>query len=708
MNLTEEFNQIILKYNLDIHYPRFRKKIYAEQIILSLFADNEDIPVVLLGVKKTDVDYTGMLLKNKRHIEKRVTNPMELSSLDYESFCGKKVYYVSRCERKEIEFAFAELGISFVDLYSVLADHGLLFDDEYYRVTKEYDKELNDYKKRQNVIERPQVEYSIQTQRYFIADNEEEKTDALEKLFFLALYMKDFVAAEKHMESLVCVDTAFNVYAAWQEISALMQRCKRIVQSRTKEDIIMFWLDALSFDEIKNMPYLQEIMNRSVSFQHAYTVSTNTRPALMSMFCQKTIVTGRSYKQRQINETNSTLLAYLAEHDYTVKFDSTVWTDELEEKMKATKVFNLYAPASSIYFDMLDILCETEEKLFLVVHSCFEMHAPYLSCKMRPIDFAIGRHRRRFELGMETTDEQLRYYNAYLGCKATKIFMSDHGNPYEFNKGFHINFHILKEKWSAKKIEGIFSILDFEAVIRQIIEKEEFDEKSLVRDWAPIEKLDLYDKELVEQTLLGERNMMIEDIGFIGAITKDEIYLRFETGEEYASKTDRRYQPPYNFIDNQIMEGIDATWFREKVEEYPLEIFAEDKFKQSKRFREKYMRCKNCLEETLAEYPDNSVLIRMGGKHSEMLYRLLSEVARKKIKGFIDKDATCICSKYEKPILNVGEMDENVKGIILSSYKFLNMLREEAKSYPEETNIIDIYAMWEMLGWTNWRDFFIS
>ena len=33
MNITEEFNTIIIKYKLDRHYPRFQKKLKAEQII---------------------------------------------------------------------------------------------------------------------------------------------------------------------------------------------------------------------------------------------------------------------------------------------------------------------------------------------------------------------------------------------------------------------------------------------------------------------------------------------------------------------------------------------------------------------------------------------------------------------------------------------------------------------------------------------------
>ena len=94
----------------------------------------------------------------------------------------------------------------------------------------------------------------------------------------------------------------------------------------------------------------------------------------------------------------------------------------------------------------------------------------------------------------------------------------------------------------------------------------------------------------------------------------------------------------------------------------------------------------------MRKYPARTIALRMGGDHSAELYSRLPDEYKEKIVCFIDNNKDCLCKKFGIPIMTLEEAQEkNIKAIVLSSFKHLDMLRKESITYSNNIFIIDIY-----------------
>jgi len=91
-------------------------------------------------------------------------------------------------------------------------------------------------------------------------------------------------------------------------------------------------------------------------------------------------------------------------------------------------------------------------------------------------------------------------------------------------------------------------------------------------------------------------------------------------------------------------------------------------------------------------YPESSIGIRMGGRHSRNLYWFLSPRCKRKIRCFIDSNPNCDCMMCQLPVVPLAQaMEMGLGAIILSSRDHLEMLRYEAAAYPQSIDVLDIY-----------------
>lgn len=94
-----------------------------------------------------------------------------------------------------------------------------------------------------------------------------------------------------------------------------------------------------------------------------------------------------------------------------------------------------------------------------------------------------------------------------------------------------------------------------------------------------------------------------------------------------------------------------------------------------------------------------------------MLYYVLSKKNKKKVWGFIDNNDECLCSRLCLPIIHSDQIEgmeaKGLKAILLPSYTYLSMLREEAESWPASIDILDIYECFERNGIECREDFYI-
>ena len=96
----------------------------------------------------------------------------------------------------------------------------------------------------------------------------------------------------------------------------------------------------------------------------------------------------------------------------------------------------------------------------------------------------------------------------------------------------------------------------------------------------------------------------------------------------------------------------------------------------------------------------------MGGLHSYYLCSILNENVQKKIGSFIDQNLHCICATHRKVITKEQLVEEKMEAVILSSFDYRRILREESVDYPKDVNVIDIYDVFEELGYSFTGNFF--
>lgn len=154
---------------------------------------------------------------------------------------------------------------------------------------------------------------------------EKDKKRICEKLFFLALCMRNFPEAERILKTM-SDNTEYK--KCWQEIEALLDNIKGTLAGKRQRHIIIYWLDALDYAEGAKLEYLRQQRENSLYFYNAFTVTFGTNPTCKTIFCGTRQVDDLGYRIRyfsdipQIDEVehigvdNSPLLRDIIAQDY--------------------------------------------------------------------------------------------------------------------------------------------------------------------------------------------------------------------------------------------------------------------------------------------------------------------------------------------------------------------------------------------------------
>ena len=704
MKITDQLNTIITKYNIDKYYPRFRKKIGAEKILKTEFLKtlNFEDGIILLATKQDDIDYT------KRFIPKSVLVEEVVWENDKEIILNKSgiIYFLSFHDRQGVIQYLETNKIAYKDIYDLFQLQGLICEDEYYHLFSENSYMTYDFAKRPGWMEKPEVEYYLLNKKYYGATTNQYKLLYAEKMLFIALYMKNFLLAKECIYCLKNLECELQIEKAWEEINTLLERVRKSINVRDKKDIILFWMDAISYEQSDEMNYLSKIKEKSISFDQAFTVTPHTTPTLKNMFCQKMQVTDRAYKINKIDRKNSKTIQYLEKCGYEIKIISGYWTDLIEDYEIENKP-GLFYPSSYVLWEGLECLLQdnNQSPQMIIVHALIEGHSPYLSASMADIDNV----RQRIIDGKEELDRQLQFYNEFLGPSSVRFFMSDHGQD-DFKTRFHIHFDIYGSMIRPKKIKSLFSIADFHYVLKSVIEENSVLEEEVKRQFVPIEDLDWYSKVEIEKIFRNKMTLTLNRFGYRGVITQDVICAKFSPGIEWSIS-----RGPFGGFEPQlypqIQNHVDVNGLKTLFLDYPMQLKMDNKFIYTQylyQLLEVYSKRSKVimamLESVFEKFRDNSVAIRFGGMHSSKLYNLLSQKAKRKVGYFIDNDDKCLCAEFGKTILDTekfiqsANVDFEVEAVILSSFDHLSELRNESRKYPSSIEIIDIYEILERDG----------
>lgn len=701
MDINHRLNHIILKYQLDKFYPKFRKKLLGESALVTWIEEMLERQILCVAVNMEDINYFSHLFYNagkefsfylyskeeKKNIDK--FDCIVIISRKYEN----DMLQWCRQQRKPIIF-----------LYDYLELQGVFCEDELYKITDTNYSDLveNCFPAKKGWREVILMEFYEQKKRFELAFQEQYKCLYAQKLFFLSLYIRNFIQAEKYRKILEELGDLPS-QEAWKEVQALLTEISHRLHRRKSPDIVMIWMDAVSYGAEQHMPYLQKQIEEGISFENAFTVTPHTNPTAQTLFLGKKLIDDKLYLGGKITEDNSPVFRDLKNRGYLCKIISG-YLVIFEQKLRSQNYHELYAPCSLIFWDMLYNLLLTDKPVFLLAHALTEGHAPHLTTAMEDNDSAVWSV--RLHKGYQELDEQMEYYMKFLGEETTAIFMSDHGQACMREK-FHTNFVVVRKDFRRRAAKELFSYVDFQKLLHEILEGNRLEKPIFDREYAEVQMLDFYNPKIIANIVRNKAPLTLSAFGYFGIITKEYLYLKYHIGNEFLARWNyMEFEPHLLYKANDICDKSSLPYFRKLLSGKGMDLKEDEKFKYTRylyklyeRFLKKRKKVFQLVNKLFQQYPEKSVALRMGGAHSAELFHMLTSANQKRIACIMDGNINCRCSNLGLPVIPAERIaDSKVRAIVLSSFDHLEELRKEAATYPDNIDIIDIYEYLEDQG----------
>ena len=716
-NITEELNQLIFKYNIDKYYPQYRKKYKAEKILESILNKvvHNGEKTILVSNDKVVLDIVKKIrVFSEECIEaKHITDLKDLDNIIWDKYAN--IYILSLRETEKYGKWLRMHNIKYKWIYDAFEAEGLFFENEFYKVLNDCQGEWFNapYFGKQFLRDNWALEFYFQKMKYEYSTDEQVKKIALEKSLFLSIILKNFINAEK----LLLLLSDDEIYVEfWKELQVLLGKIKNVIAKRKQKDIVWYWMDALSYEKSDGMPYLKEIMSKSVVFENAFTITPYTLPTLRNIFCKKKQVDDKAYKILSVNEDNSELLQFLSDKGYDFRCISG-YMPCFEASKVSGNHHSVFDTSSQIIWDALENMIDNPNPMVILAHILSETHGPYLPIELN--DGIIDDMKVRCELGKKEVDEQLAYYDSFLNENTYRIYMSDHGDN-QISTKFHIHWNIYNKNIVPRKVRGLISALDLSRVLENIIEDKDVENGIVYRDYVELQDFDRYDKHFIGNMIKKRETPDILVFGYRGVVTQKYMYLKYRKGDEWlAERGNIKYEPSLIGLIKEADKIIDESILGE-MRSKARDFFEDDEIRAKckysvylyKLYDNFIRRCKenvNMICELMKNYPKGTIALRMGGEHSAELYSRLEDKYKDKIGYIIDNNKDCICKKYGMPVLTLEEAKHmNIKAIVLSSYMHIDMLRNEASAYPSDIAIIDIYNELEKRGICCKNNFYVD
>lgn len=720
-DINEEINNIIFKYDIDKEYPMFRKTQEAKKILYAIIEKIVCSGKEVVFIVGSELERLFLQKMNGSCSRIKLILYNDLVFLDDKKKQWEKiskVYIIAFNRIEKYDVLLKKQGIMTEWLYDIFAQKGLFFDREFFKFGhfNEVDDEICSDRTYTKLV------WQNSMHRELFYEKNSQKENALGNCFFLALLMRDFCCAEYHIELMrkkQIEDERF--FNAWCEVKELLKDIKQRLCMRKQRDVVIYWLDALSYGEETEMTYLSGKIEKSTCFTNAFTVTPNTFPTLKSMFCELKQVDDRGYKVTEITDENSKLLRNIRKQGYVYKIIGGHMPG-FDLKYYSKSYFETYTDITcslELWNVWAELLAE-EKPMLLLVHM-LEAHAPCLNTKITKELLKGENTSRRREDAKKEMDQQLEFYDCFLPESAVRIYLSDHGYfTDELMERVHVLLNIFDIQKKEKKINSMFSFLDFNKLLIDVLKNVSIEGEKYEREFIEIQDVDFYNREILGNMIRNRGEVGWRQFGYKGIITNEDIYVRFSNGMEWTSKREKMEAPDLLFLP-PIQDEERLSKFRIMLRPYPLEFFEDEKFTYSMYMHKLFEKQKKFLienlsnvigrlmDEFLKKFADDSVGIRLGGRHSKILYMQLSMEAKKKIKCFIDRSTQCECASLGVPILTLEEsFSAGVEGIVLSSFINLQMLRKEAENYKDKVQVIDFYQLLESKGIICERDFYLA
>lgn len=453
-----------------------------------------------------------------------------------------------------------------VDLYSYMNDY---IEDHF-----------SDYKK------------AYQIRQAYLNAGDHDKYLLLQKLIKEYLLLKDFKYSFNYID--IYIENKYPDYERYiklkNEIKVMLKEIKEYMKERKQRDIIINWVDAISYFDVPRFPFLQKKSQEGVCFQNAYTVMPWTTETTKTILFGEYSIEGKLFLRNKFSINNVKLLKILADHGYKFVYCGMPKFAKLFDETVIAPVCcieNKYSGSMQKQWDALAVLCESSDPICALIHTLRETHEPFIcgECETlnwyssQEIDWAKKECRDQAEIAGKYIDTQLEFYENFYSENAIEIYMSDHGrngnNVMSENK-IHTMLTVSMKDIVPAAVGGMFSMVCFPDLIKMLIE-EKYNWNGLEREYILIENLDAYNELAVRDTLLGKLKKK-EMYQCRGIVTKTDAYFKYAYGKEYYFE---KTEPDQNKID-KLEFGDRIKKLKELCGNQFIDIYAYDKFKFSR------------------------------------------------------------------------------------------------------------------------------
>ncbi len=554
LDIEKQLEQIMKKYGMS--YEAYYKDSLADiiQQILQKAVEKYGPKLIVRGLKKSDTDKYPILSlldeqaeivgvvdlhpfdtvvkfegKNGAREVPFVKNDVEIRKENCDIYLintlyqGKNIYY-------EVKEDMQAKGIGVVDLYKTIRTKYSLAPSKLY---EEYG------------TERDFSHNHIWNKLNCFRENRTQEN--LVELLGVCLYLRDFTSFFRYVEEgKEIVAKAEKLQKLVEEIKAFMRKIKEQIQIREKslkkKDIIIHWIDQVSYSELFLMPKLQERIQKELFFQNAYAVTPYTRPVARMIFWQEfrgiTDENSQSvdckYKEKRLEDSQLYQNIKCSDYDFQV----CGYVKQILEKESVGTEMCEFSVASTVhYFQMLNKLLNASKPIFGIIHILNETHEPYVSPESgldnKSFEFqsAYGESKEKIQISAAYADEIMDFYTKLMGDNIVGIYMSDHGKWEDIDRRRYQDI-------AMHTILGITN-LGIKGRVERIVSYQHFgDIVEWVLKMATPEEMFFNDLPIYSEGFKAAIRERTEDVmeiysGYKGVNTSRDKYVQLDNGEEY-------------------------------------------------------------------------------------------------------------------------------------------------------------------------------
>lgn len=718
-------NEMIHNHGIDSQHPWFYESIRAVKCIEEFWEENEDIKKVLILAEKRG-DFENFRI----HIPLNITYELilydnttlfslEKSILDIEENAFKnsdRILLITYKDHIRVSSELQRLKVNVIDIYDYFIEKDLDISHEYYLVEDEEMFNMSGETVKDTFFQNTYNTLFYHKRKYSLASTDKLRFYYLEKVIFDYYYIRDFADGEKYVNKYITMRPEIREkYGRFlKEIRAMLETMKEDICKKGKKDIVLYWIDALSYGEDRSLRYLHSLDSQCMVLTKAFTTIDTTSGAASALFRQEMPLESRRFRTKKVIE-ESQIFDALMENGWDFKYYGIggIFSDS---KLKVVKKEHLGMVSTTNYWKMLCDMTVDIKPTFRIVH-CMGCHTPFLSgdlegelylpahgffCKKNDETADLVYKQRSYAMQFE--DRQLEYYDGLIQPKAA-IYFSDHGcHSFAGNNLavlYHTMFKIKSELVGTGKDNRIFSIINFIKLIKFLINPEINKFEDIFSEYAKIQGLPYYNKTYVKQAYRKIHYNESSMLGYQGIIRGNAAYFLLGCGIDlcYELRDDKAYLMGYERSKELRMQ------FKKMAGEYAFDIKGDELFRYSRILIPVYENAKSRIQpenaqkecrgmciKLLNEIPESEkIAIRGGGEDTVMFLDCLPAEQRKRIKYIVDSDSNCAAFNWDIPVIRPEEVETigRVCVIIISSNHRAAMMEE----LNDRRNIraIDVY-----------------